>query len=140
MTQGLDIETAQSGAIEWQNVIDKMVRLFKEGLANEYVAKKKNEKASTEFAKIRINAYIKIWRPKSDIEYNNMLSSSVTAGILSQETGVECHTESKPDELKRIQREAERKFDTELEQTKRKKELDQEFSNNDDDNNNNNDK
>ena len=140
MTQGLDIETAQSGAIEWQNVIDKMVRLFKEGLANEYVAKKKNEKASTEFAKIRINAYIKIWRPKSDIEYNNMLSSSVTAGILSQETGVECHTESKPDELKRIQREAERKFDTELEQTKRKKELDQEFSNNDDDNNNNNNK
>lgn len=130
MTQGLDLETAQRGAIEWQNVCDKMVRLFKQGLAKELVNKKINEEAVTDYTKMLINPSIKIWRPKSDTEYDNMLAASVKAGILSQETGVESHTESKPDEISRIKKEVEEKFDIELNQTRRRTELNQELEKN----------
>lgn len=132
-TQGLDLETAQRGAIDWQNVADKMVRLFKHGLAKELVQKGINQKAVTKFPNMRINAFIKVWSPQSDTEYNNMLVASVAGGILSKETATECNTESKPDELSRIKREKETDFQNELNQSRAKKELDKEFS----DNNNN---
>lgn len=106
-TRSLDIEGANNGIIEWQNFIDKMVRLFVEGLAKELVNKKINETADTEFKRLRIGAKLKEWRPFSESEYNQMLATMKGAGIISTKTAVESNTVSAPDELARIHKELE---------------------------------
>lgn len=105
LTRDLDLKNAQQGVIEWQNFADKMMRLFKEGLAKELVKSGVNENAVTEFAKLRISCKFKIWQPFSATEYNNMLISMKQAGILSTKTAIEKNTESTPDEAKRIEEE-----------------------------------
>lgn len=105
LTRDLDLKNAQQGVIEWQNFADKMMRLFKEGLAKELVKSGVNEHAVTEFAKLRISCKFKIWQPFSATEYNNMLISMKQAGILSTKTAIEKNTESTPDEAKRIEEE-----------------------------------
>lgn len=105
LTRDLDLKNAQQGVIEWQNFADKMMRLFKEGLAKELVKSGVNENAVTEFAKLRISCKFKIWQPFSATEYNNMLISMKQAGILSAKTAIEKNTESTPDEAKRIEEE-----------------------------------
>lgn len=114
MTQSLDIQTAKNGIVEWQNVADKMVRLFKRGLAVELVNKGIKKDAITEFDKMNINAQFDIWQPFSETEYNNMLVSMKNGGILSQKTAVEVNTISRPDEVERIQREQEELAQKEL--------------------------
>ena len=105
LTQSLDIENALQKVIDWQNVADKMVRLFKYGLSKELVAKGKNTTAITDFENLRINAKFKVWKPMNDYEYNQMLTILSGAGLLSKETGIERNTESAPDELIRIEKE-----------------------------------
>jgi hypothetical protein len=105
LTQSLDLENALQKVIEWQNVADKMVRLFKYGLSKELVEKGINPTAVTDFAKININAKFKVWRPMNDYEYNQMLTILTGAGILSKETGIQKNTESTPDEHMRIEKE-----------------------------------
>lgn len=105
LTQSLDMETALNGVSEWQNVADKMVRLFKEGLAKELVNKGINSKAVTQFEDLFIGAKFKAWRPQNDTEYNNMLISLKASGLISEETGIEKNTESTPDEKMRRQKE-----------------------------------
>lgn len=107
MTQSMDIESALKSAMEWQNVADKMTRLFKEGLSHELVQKGKEKNAKTDFENINVNAFIKYWKPISDTEYNNMLIALVNGGIISKTTGIESNTESNPDELYRIKKEDE---------------------------------
>jgi hypothetical protein len=107
MTQSLDIQTAKNGIVEWQNVADKMVRLFKRGLAVELVSKGIKKDAITEFDKMNINAQFDIWQPFSETEYNTMLVAMKNGGILSQKTAVEVNTISRPDEVERIQHEQE---------------------------------
>ena len=105
LTQSLDIENALQKVIDWQNVADKMVRLFKYGLSKELVAKGVNKTAITEFEDLHINAKFKVWKPMNDYEYNQMLTILTGAGILSKETGIEKNTESSPDELIRVDKE-----------------------------------
>ena len=105
LTQSLDIENALQKVIDWQNVADKMVRLFKYGLSKELVAKGENKTAITDFEDLHINAKFKVWKPMNDYEYNQMLTILAGAGILSKETGIEKNTESSPDELIRIEKE-----------------------------------
>ena len=119
LTQSLDIENALQGVIEWQNVADKMCRLFKEGLAKELVANGTNNKAVTQFQKLNINAKFRVWRPQSDTEYNNMVSALAGAGLISQETGIEKNTLSTPDEKSRVARETEEKERKEQEKADR---------------------
>ena len=107
LTQSLDMENALQGVIEWQNVADKMTRLFKEGLAKELVNSGVNEMAVTEFEKMNINAKFKVWRPLNEYEYNQMLTMLLGAGVLSKESAIELNTFSKPDEKSRIQKEDE---------------------------------
>lgn len=112
MTQGLDIQTAKNGIVDWQNVADKMVRLFKRGLAVELVSRPAGDPfaktdAITEFDKLRINAHFDIWQPFSEMEYNQGLAVMKQAGILSRKTAVEANTVARPDELERIRREEE---------------------------------
>lgn len=114
MTQSLDIQTAKNGIVEWQNVADKMVRLFKRGLAVELVKKGIKKDAITEFDKMNINAQFDIWQPFSETEYNNMLVAMKNGGILSQKTAVEVNTISRPDEVERIQHEQEELAQKEL--------------------------
>lgn len=107
LTQSLDLKLATQRVIDWQNVADKMTRLFKYGLAKELVNKGIRPTAITDFESLRINAQFKVWRPMNNTEYNQMLTTLVGAGILSQESGIELNTESKPDEKARVSREEE---------------------------------
>lgn len=107
LTKELDLQNAMQKVIEWQNVADKMVRLFKEGLAKELVNNGIKADAITEFENLHINAKFKVWRPFNDYEYNQMLAILTGAGILSKESGIELSTVGKPDEKARVQRELE---------------------------------
>jgi hypothetical protein len=107
LTKELDLQNAMQKVIDWQNVADKMVRLFKYGLAIELVNKGENPKAITEFEDLHINAKFKVWRPFNDMEYNSMVQMLVGAGVLSKETAIEINTLSKPDEKMRIQKQEE---------------------------------
>lgn len=107
LTRELDILNAEQAVIDWQNVADKMTRLFKYGLAIELVNKGINDKAATEFKDMNINAKFKVWRPFNEMEYNNMLIQLNGGGLISRETGIELNTASKPDEKARIEREEE---------------------------------
>jgi hypothetical protein len=105
LTQSQDNELALQHVIEWQNVADKMVRLFKYGLSKELVNKGENLQAVTEFESLNINAKFKVWRPLNDYEYNQMITTLVGAGVLSKESGIELNTLSKPDEKIRVDKE-----------------------------------
>lgn len=107
LTQSMDIETALQGVIEWQNVADKMTRLFKYGLSKELVASGINRFAITEFDTLKISAKFKVWKPQSEYEFAQMLIMLKSAGILSQESGVELNPVSKPHEKARIAKEKE---------------------------------
>lgn len=128
MTQSLDIQTAKNGIVEWQNVADKMVRLFKHGLAIELRNKGILTEAVPRFAELNINAQFDIWQPYSEAEWNQMLATMKQAGILSQETATEQNTVSRPDEVVRIKKEADETFNKQLEQTKRTKELEAQYA------------
>jgi hypothetical protein len=107
LTKELDLQNARQKVIEWQNVADKMVRLFKYGLAKELVNNGTKTNAITEFDNLNINAKFNVWRPFNDYEYNQMLTILTGAGILSKESGIELSTVGKPDEKARVQRETE---------------------------------
>jgi hypothetical protein len=107
LTQELDMATAQDGVIEWQNVADKMMRLFVEGFANELVESGEIPTAKTDFSKLRIHNEFQVWKPKSEENHNIMVEAAKGAGIISLRTAVEKNTLSTPDELVRIQKEKE---------------------------------
>lgn len=107
LTQSMDMETALREAVEWQNVADKMLRLFKYGLAKELVNNNIQKNAVTDFEDLHINAKFEIWQPRNEYEFNQMLTILTGAGILSKESGIELNTVSKPDEKARIAREVE---------------------------------
>jgi hypothetical protein len=81
LVQSLDLELAHQKVIEWQNVADKMVRLFKYGLAKELVASRKNEFAVTDFEELNINAKFKVWKPLNDEAYNMSVAQMKQMGI-----------------------------------------------------------
>lgn len=109
LTQELDIETALQDVNEWQNFANKMMRLFKEGLARELVnsGEKGFENAITDFQQLNIRTRFVVWRPQSNEAYNQMLTTLKGAGAISVQTLVEKNTESCPDEMARIHKEAE---------------------------------
>lgn len=115
LVQSIDIENALQKVIDWQNVADKMVRLFKFGLAKELVNKGENTTAITDFENLNISAQFKIWKPLNDYEYNQMITILTGAGVLSKESGIELNTLSKPDEKARVQKEEELKAQKEME-------------------------
>ncbi|MBP5461411.1 MAG: phage portal protein [Lachnospiraceae bacterium] len=101
IAQSLDNEEALAAVGEWQNVADKMTRLFKYGLSKELV-KKGDKDAVTRFSALEIMSTFKVWQPRSETEYNTMLETMKANGILSRKTAVEKNTESSPDEEIRI--------------------------------------
>lgn len=107
LTQAMDMETALREVVEWQNVADKMLRLFKYGLAKELVNYGINDRAITSYEELNISAKFKVWQPRNEYEYNQMLTILTGAGILSKESGIELNTVSKPDEKSRVQKENE---------------------------------
>ena len=113
LVQSLDIQNALEKVIEWQNVADKMVRLFKFGLAKELVASGEHPFAVTELMRLNISGKFKVWRPMNDYEYNQMITMLTQNGILSKESGIELNTLSKPDEKMRIAKESETDADVE---------------------------
>lgn len=137
MTQSLDIQTAKNGIVEWQNVADKMVRLSKEGFAIELRNKGILPDAVPRFANLNINAQFDIWQPYSESEWNQMIGTMKSFGILSQETAVEQNTISKPDEMQRIKKEVEETFEMGLEQAERTKQMEAKYSTTNQNNNTN---
>lgn len=116
LTQELDIETALQDVNEWQNFANKMMRLFKEGLARELVAsgEKGFETAISDFDKLNIRTKFVVWRPQSNEAYNQMLTTLHGAGGISNQTLIEKNTESCPDEIARVQKEKEAELQEEL--------------------------
>lgn len=105
LTMSLDIQTAKHGIIEWQNVADKMVRLFMWGVASERVNDGSQPTAVTDFGDLHVNASFDLWEPYSEAEWNQMLCTMKNSGILSQTTATEQNTVSRPDELDRLDKE-----------------------------------
>lgn len=138
LTQTMDIECALKAAIEWQNVADKMARLFKEGLAKELVREGIKPTAVTDFHNLRINAKFKIWRPQSETEIVNRITSAKGAGYLSVQSAAEANPDSKPDEYARIQKEKQVEQEQSLENQKKQLELTSQFSNDNQDKSTNN--
>lgn len=134
LTQSLDIETALQGVIDWQNVADKMCRLFAEGLSKELVNNGENPFAITEFQDLHINAKFKVWRPQNDSEYNSMLIQLAGAGLISKETGIDKNTESSPDEKVRLGKERDENLQYQMKQYEMQSNIQ---SNNNVNNNNN---
>lgn len=118
LAQSLDNEQANKAVIEWQNVADKMCRLFKQGLAKELVSKGIRPTAVTDFGRLEISARFKAWRPRSDSEYNQMLANLYGTGIISKRTAVQKNTESAPDEEVRISSEKKEEEARQTAQTK----------------------
>ena len=121
LTQELDIETALQDVNEWQNFANKMMRLFKEGLARELVnsGEKGFENAITDFEKLNIRTKFVVWRPQSNEAYNQMLTTLHGAGGISNQTLIEKNTESCPDEMARVQKEKEAEIQEELDKQER---------------------
>lgn len=119
LTQSLDIETAAQGVIEWQNVADKMARLFKEGLAKELVNRGIQKTAITDFENLDILAEFKVWRPHSDTDFAQMLVTLKGSGLLSEETGIELNPVAAPDEKARRKKEVEEQERKQLEKEKK---------------------
>lgn len=111
ISMSFDNETALMNVIDWQNVADKMCRLFKEGLAKELVNKGINETAITDFEELQINAKFKVWKPRSESDYNSMIIQLKQSGCISEETAIEKNTESSPDEKLRRQKEVEKELE-----------------------------
>lgn len=130
MTQELDMATAQDGVIEWQNVANKISRLFKEGLAIELVRSGENKKALTEYEELRIYSEFRVWKPKSEEAFNQMLTTLYQSGNggISRRTFVEKNTASAPDEMARIEKEHEEKMKEEEKQARKAAELAQKTS------------
>ena len=118
LTQELDIETALQDVNDWQNFANKMMRLFKQGLARELVSKgeKGYENAITEFEQLNIRTRFVVWRPQSNEAYNQMLTTLHGAGGISNQTLVEKNTESCPDEMARIRNEEEMAIQKQIKQ------------------------
>ena len=57
-----------------------------------------------------------------------MLATLKGAGLLSVRTGIELNTVSAPDEVARVNTEAEENFQTEMKHTEEKKKLDSKYS------------
>ena len=131
ISMSFDNETALMNVIDWQNVADKMARLFKEGLAKELVNKGINPTAITDFEKLMINAKFKVWKPRSETDYNNMIIALKQSGCISEDTAIEKNTESSPDEKMRRQKEK----DEELQM--KEKELSLQYGGNDNNSDNN---
>ena len=121
LTQELDIETALQDVNEWQNFANKMMRLFKEGLARELVnsGEKGFENAITDFEKLNIRTKFVVWRPQSNEAYNQMLATLHGAGGISNQTLIEKNTESCPDEMARVQKEKEAEIQEALDKQER---------------------
>ena len=121
LTQELDIETALQDVNEWQNFANKMMRLFKEGLARELVNSDEEgfENAITDFAQLNIRTRFVVWRPQSNEAYNQMLTTLKGAGAISIQTLIEKNTESCPDEMARVQKEKEAQMQEELQKQER---------------------
>lgn len=132
ISMSFDNEMALMNVIDWQNVADKMARLFKEGLAKELVNKGENPTALTDFDKMMINAKFKVWKPRSETDYNNMIIALKQSGCISEDTAIEKNTESSPDEKMRRQKEKDEAL------ALKEKELSLQYGNNSGNNNNNN--
>ena len=133
-SMSLDNQTALQGVIDWQNVADKMTRLFKEGLAKELVSNGTNPTAITDFENLNIGAKFTVWMPKSALEYNNMIVASKQANVISGETATELCELSQADEkvrreieeakeMEKQQKESINEVNNDVEQTKTEEEV-----------------
>jgi len=116
LMQSADLEIASQNVIDYQNVANKMKRLFIYGLAKELVNNGINKQAITEFAKLDISAQFVVWMPQSETQIVNMLQQLSTIGGISLETLVENSPFKTPDEVQKIKRD--KKENAELEANK----------------------
>ena len=116
LMQSADLEIASQNVIDYQNVANKMKRLFIYGLAKELVNKGIKKQAITEFTKLDISAQFVVWMPQSETQTVAMLTQLSQIGGVSLETLVANSPFSSPDEVQKIKRD--KKENAELEASK----------------------
>jgi len=79
--------------------------------------------AVTEYELTEIESEIRVWRPRNDNEYNQMITALTGAEVLSKETGAEVNTLSRPDEKARLAKQRQKELENEarLEEDKSQK-------------------
>jgi len=107
LTQAMDIESANENAIEWTNVLNKMVRLFNYGVKRELVETGADKIALTKEDSTKVRGFFKVWMPRSDYEFNSMLTALKQSGVISSSTATERCTLSNPDEHYRLTKQIE---------------------------------
>lgn len=101
-------EKAVQEAMDYDDVADKMLRLFLYGMGIE----KSNR---TAYEKLSVRAEFEAWMPQSDTEIANIINTSLIAGSLTPETGREIHPYAKPDEVLRGEKMEQKKQDLAME-------------------------
>lgn len=99
LIQSADNEIALQGTIEYQNVADKMLRLFTYGLGKELTAKGEDTTAVTRLPKLDASAQFEIWMPKSEAEIMNLLIGYKSNQIISGRTATENCPIASPDDI-----------------------------------------
>jgi len=99
-------ERAQGDIRDYDEVADKMMELFKEGVSKELIK-------YAEWSACKVRAEYELYVPQSETEFVNRLVSQTQNGIISIETATEISPDSQPDERQRLEREKIKKIEQE---------------------------
>lgn len=113
LIQSADNEIALQGTIEYQNVADKMVRLFTYGLGKELTVQNSDITAVTRLPKLDMSAQFEIWMPKSEAEMMNLLIGYKSSQIISGRTATENCPIASPDDIQILAQEKKEREDRE---------------------------
>lgn len=105
MMKILDMEKALELCQSYQNVANKMLRLFKEGLGIEMVNKGEDSNALTDYKNADVQAEFDMWMPENAEGIEGILIQSKSAGIISDQTATERSMFSASNELQRKSKE-----------------------------------
>lgn len=94
------VEKAMRDAKEWNQFVDDVVSIFKEGYGVE-------SGKITDFKVLKVRGEIAPYVHQNDMEIINNINSSVTMGSLSTETATEMHPYSQNDEYERVMKDKE---------------------------------
>ena len=100
------IERAMQDAREWDDIADKICRLFIFGLGRE-------RGIFTKYNAMKVRASFDVWLPQSESEISQNINVLKASGLMSIETGSAVNPYAQPDEYDRIMKEA--AYATELE-------------------------
>lgn len=92
------IERAMQDAKDWDDIADKICRLFIFGLGRE-------RGAFTKYNAMKVRASFEVWVPQSESEISQNINVLKASGVMSTETGSSVNPYAQPDEYDKIMKE-----------------------------------